>query len=353
VLRVFSDFEVADAQLAFYSYEAAVQSIITHSQRKLRHGLLPPEAHEYPLVAQLELTSKCNLNCRFCYNRSGETDRVAHDLNSDEIIDVAKQVADLNAMHVVLTGGEVFCVTEELFTVLEIFRDRAIDSFILTNGWACSEAVFRRLCEFNISGIQVSIDGPCAAIHDNARGRSGSWARAVSALYLSKECGFYTIAACVILPETFAPEYVSDYIDMCYYLGADEAILTEVMMMGRAVRNASSLAYSREMLDTVKVLRELHREKLAEYGNRMFIGWAQVPAIAMTMTTMRPPNGFVIQPDGNIQLNCLVPVSLGNVRERRLAELWETRIRFAHRDPEVARYVEQQTPVSLYYRRQD
>ena len=38
------------------------------------HGLYPKE-FSYPITLQFELTGKCNLACKHCYNRSGDKDR--------------------------------------------------------------------------------------------------------------------------------------------------------------------------------------------------------------------------------------------------------------------------------------
>jgi radical SAM protein with 4Fe4S-binding SPASM domain len=61
-----------------------------------------------PLGFDLELTARCNLNCRHCYVNLPISDPVAtsEELATGEILDLARQAVNLGAVWCILTGGE-------------------------------------------------------------------------------------------------------------------------------------------------------------------------------------------------------------------------------------------------------
>lgn len=61
-----------------------------------------------PYFGSLELTPRCNMNCRMCYIRMSpeEMAHVGKELSGKEWLRIAKEAADQGMMHVLLTGGE-------------------------------------------------------------------------------------------------------------------------------------------------------------------------------------------------------------------------------------------------------
>ena len=53
------------------------KSILAEAERinALQKAGMYPVEYKYPLTLQFELTGKCNLACKHCYNRSGDDDR--------------------------------------------------------------------------------------------------------------------------------------------------------------------------------------------------------------------------------------------------------------------------------------
>jgi MoaA/NifB/PqqE/SkfB family radical SAM enzyme len=61
-----------------------------------------------PLSFDLEITARCNLNCRHCYINlpAGDKDARAQELGAAEIMDIARQAVDMGALWCLITGGE-------------------------------------------------------------------------------------------------------------------------------------------------------------------------------------------------------------------------------------------------------
>jgi MoaA/NifB/PqqE/SkfB family radical SAM enzyme len=66
------------------------------------------KARHVPLSFDLEITARCNLNCRHCYINLPANDANARalELTRGEILDIARQTVKLGAMWCLITGGE-------------------------------------------------------------------------------------------------------------------------------------------------------------------------------------------------------------------------------------------------------
>ncbi len=65
-------------------------------------------ANGIPIAFELELTARCNNNCRHCYINLPPYDKLAqaNEMNLDQIEAIADQAVELGSLWVTLTGGE-------------------------------------------------------------------------------------------------------------------------------------------------------------------------------------------------------------------------------------------------------
>lgn len=71
------------------------------------YSLLSRHTH-MPFFGSLELTPRCNMNCKMCYIRMSpeEMAHVGSEMSGDEWLRIAQEAVDKGMMHVLLTGGE-------------------------------------------------------------------------------------------------------------------------------------------------------------------------------------------------------------------------------------------------------
>lgn len=104
------------------------------------------------------------------------------------------EAADAGLREVFLTGGEPFLLPD----IAERIRYAAgrLDTTVLTNAMLFRGSRLEALR--SLAGLpvrfQVSIDGPCAEVHDAVRG-PGSWARAVEGIAVLQQLGFQVLAS--------------------------------------------------------------------------------------------------------------------------------------------------------------
>lgn len=146
------------------------------------------------LLLQWHLTERCNLRCAHCY----QDKYTGPELGFQQWLKVLDQFTDLLTSwrqgsgrrvrgHITVTGGEPF-MRNDFLDLLEVFAaNRENFSFaILTNGSFIDAAVARQLCKLGPAFVQVSVEGT-KTTHDRIRG-AGNFDRTVSALkHLTKE----------------------------------------------------------------------------------------------------------------------------------------------------------------------
>ena len=140
-------------------------------------GAGAPRVMRSPRSIDVEITSRCNLRCKYCYYF--ENPQVEYeDLPAAEWLRFFEECGEAGVMDLSIAGGEPF-IREDLRELLKgVVRNR-MRFALLSNGGLIDDSIAEFLartgrCDY----VQVSIDGSRAETHDACRGR-GSWEGAV------------------------------------------------------------------------------------------------------------------------------------------------------------------------------
>jgi len=119
-----------------------------------------------PLELVLEVTSICNLNCKYCYVNGCKAEP-----SLSEIKRIIDEAADLSVFQFCISGGECF-LRKDVFQILEYAIKKGLDLSIVTNGTLLNKNVVKFLDELNlIRFLQISIDSHIEDIHNSVRGK--------------------------------------------------------------------------------------------------------------------------------------------------------------------------------------
>lgn len=129
--------------------------------------------------ALLELGLKCNLRCRHCASQAGAPR--PSELTGEEWDAVVDDLAALGCRAVDLMGGEVL-LSPLLDRVGGRLQQAGIPWGLLTNGWLLDARRAGHLLDLGCRGFGVSLDGAVAKTHDALRGLAGSFERALRAI---------------------------------------------------------------------------------------------------------------------------------------------------------------------------
>lgn len=336
------DFDDPECAGAFSNADLLKQKY-AQIQEHIDQGLVPGVI-ESPLACQLELTYQCNSRCIHCYNDSGSDRRKGvEELTQEQWLDVARQLGEMGVFRVAISGGEPLLLRDRLYEIMDVFRDYGVVMLMVTNGSRVTPSFVKRLVDggYRISRIQVSIDADTPEVHDYLRGHRGSWARATNAVRLLVDAGFPVVVAHTVFRNNFSR--FQNMVDLGLSLGARAIITAPCMLSGRAAtsevcRDLLLDADERErFVEEVTVAKK--RMAHARRGRPFRVRAGASVAISLRVRAIEPGRTLLIRPDGTVKVDCVLPFSIGNVRESDLLTIWRETGQSIWRHPEVLDYI--------------
>ncbi len=137
----------------------------------------------------LEVTAHCNQKCAYCYNAwrddggKGLADATTAELR--RVLDLV--LADPELEHVTLTGGEPL-LRKDLPQLIDAVAAAGRRVMIISNGGPDPDLDIRFLAQKAVAGIQVTLAGASAAVHDAHCGQ-GSYVRTTAAIARMRAAG--------------------------------------------------------------------------------------------------------------------------------------------------------------------
>ncbi len=124
-----------------------------------------------------ELTSKCNLACKHCYN--GVPYVRDNDLTLEEQLKICSQLKDINITKVQLSGGEIL-INDNWEVIAKELKSLGIRVSIITNGVLFSKQTLKKIEELDIRTVGFSLEGT-KENNDYIRG-NGTYDKVMSAI---------------------------------------------------------------------------------------------------------------------------------------------------------------------------
>ncbi len=126
-----------------------------------------------PKRAVFEATLACNLRCRHCGSIAGKAR--PDELDTDEVRDLFRQLAELGCEKLTISGGEPTC-RKDWPDLIGAAAGMGIAVGMFTNGVSFDEDAARRAKDRGLQAVGFSVDGP-REVHDYIRGRVGHFER--------------------------------------------------------------------------------------------------------------------------------------------------------------------------------
>ncbi len=175
----------------------------------------------------------CNLECSYCLTESGPG-VLRRELDSDAMLDIARQAADLGFTALGVTGGEPFMNPGMPETLLRL--GRILPTVGLTNGTLFTGprlAAVEVLAGTDVA-LQISLDSADPDVNDEARG-THNFAKVVAAIPALVERGVTVRLATTL--EAADPEDMARLCELHRGLGVPDSdhVVRPVISRGRAV----------------------------------------------------------------------------------------------------------------------
>ena len=184
-----------------------------------------------PFKLSLELTNKCQLRCKHCFNLSGQARE--NEINIQEFINIAKNFSTLGTQEIFITGGEAF-LKPEIDKLIAFSAKNFNNVTIASNGYSIDEDIIKLISLFPNIRIQISIDGT-EYNHDKIRGVKGAFKNSINNI---KKIKSYNIPITIAFTMNYENMNDLDYvIDKVKGLGCQGITISSTSDTGRAKDN--------------------------------------------------------------------------------------------------------------------
>lgn len=268
---------------------------------KYRQKILDPPFE----MAYAELTYRCNLKCKHCYNAAGDKT----ELSTEEWMKIIDEIYRCGCLRFFLTGGEPL-LHDGFFDILEYARSKPLAVGVLTNGTLLDEYMVKRMKELGVHGLHFSVDGPDDHIHDEFRGVEKSFEKTLNAIRIGLNLGFRIgVTLCVHRKNLREGK---NLVNLMETMGVTEYNFTPVIKSFREEENAITPEEYKEFIEGLP-----KREKITvyapQYARNCGIGYKEC----------------IIHPDGAVGLcppfGAEGPV-LGDLKKDTFDKIWESPI---------------------------
>jgi radical SAM protein with 4Fe4S-binding SPASM domain len=310
-----------------------------------RYGVRRPFVTAAPFLVVWNYTNACNLRCRHCYQSAGQ-EPGKNELSTEEAKRVVDEFANSGVVALAFSGGEPL-LRRDLLEVGARAKERGLFISVATNGTLLTRERCREMRGI-FDYVEVSLDG-FEETHDRFRGIPGVWRRTCEGIRNSVAEGLDTCVAITATHHNLAE--IPSLIDFVRgELGAQRVMVFNYVPVGRG----------REMVEEDLSPQE-RWELLCQLYRRMVEGFfclstaPQLSVVSLQMAEGRlgpVPTHFAsrgmlealrgrtrsladflggcgagrlycgLQPDGEVIPCVFLPLPLGNLRERRLKEIW-------------------------------
>jgi len=157
-----------------------LRGIVATAQSIAHFGLTMPQRWLSPLFVVWNLTGRCNLNCRHCYQSSVPCHNDS-EMSLPEKLDLIDQFGRAYVAMVAFAGGEP-TLSPDLEPALQRCQKYQMHTTLATNGISLTPQRCRRLADLGLRYVEVSLDSIHPQKHDHFRGAPGAWRKAVEGI---------------------------------------------------------------------------------------------------------------------------------------------------------------------------
>ena len=276
-------------------------------------------ARRYCDLLTLDVTNRCNLRCRHCFNYSGEhrSERTEH--TDDELIDAAKQIADIRPNTTCLCGGEPLLRKELVYELIRIIKKGGGTVNMVSNGSLLDGECADNLKKSGVGNVQISLDGDRES-HNWLRNDERSYDSAISAIENLIDAKVETAVSCT--PNVMNINKFDDLANTLTKMGVSRLRVQPIMGLGRA-KNIQD--YFPSTAQYMKLSLSFANKRVSREGE-ILIEWVDPNKHLQTLQSGTIIKNLMINSYGDIMISPYVPVSFGNVRNHSIAEYIESGI---------------------------
>ena len=272
------------------------------------------------LALHFELTNKCNLRCKHCYNIK-YLENFSKDLSTNEVFDIIDKAINIGCTDMGFSGGEPFA-RKDILEIIKYVKDYPIH--ILTNGLLITEEI---LDEINSLGdllieFRVSLDG--IKSHELLRGVDCNQVINKIKLLISK--GFIVTVNTMITKNSILE--LDEMYNLFKKIGIDRWRLDFIFNSGNANKNKIDNQLLLNNLSKIKSLILTYVKERPDFEldiNKMFRSAFLSSAKSINYDMSTKPCAYqgslTVRPDGNVSYCPSMETTHGNILKDNIDDI--------------------------------
>jgi len=264
-------------------------------------------------------TNACNARCQHCSSASAK--RTNDELTTREAFDLVDQLTSFGVLDLAVSGGEPL-LRRDLFGVLSHVVRQGMAVGVGSNGGKLTSDQATRLAEAGVGRFQLSLDGPAPA-HDRLRCWPGLFDRVLRTIELAMAAGLRVHVCCTI--NRLNVDELETFASFVAGLGISRLNFSRYVPTGRGT-DALDLTPEEwwQVMQRCAMLRQKYRGQLDIVGHlaQQVLLDREAAAQPTFIGCQAGVGQGAVSANGTVYPCVLLPVPVGNLRERAFAEIW-------------------------------
>ena len=305
------------------------QRMATHGKcefyLKLAHSPKTTISEKFvPLVVSWNVTRKCNLKCPHCYINA-TTETLKNELSTEEAKGLIDQISEVSRPLLILSGGEPL-LRKDIFELVRYGTEKGLKMGLGSNGSLIDDIAAKRLKEAGLKTVSISLDSSIPERHDEFRGVSGSWEKAVSAIKALRDNDMLVQVNTTVTQDNF--DEIDEIMSLVEKLGVENFHLFFLVPTGRGAKitDISPTMYE-GMIKITFAKTAKHKLNVRPSCAPQFMRIAKDVGLDMRQWIRGCIAGLYycrVYPNGEITPCPYLPIKLGNIREKSFKDIWRT-----------------------------
>lgn len=271
--------------------------------------------------ASIDVTYRCNLRCKHCFNFSGKPRK--GELTDEQLVSLAQEISELGIDSVCLCGGETLYRYNTLCEMCKIIKKNSPQTTVnlVSNGILLSREKAIGLKEAGFFMVQISLDGFTDESYDTVRQSKGRLSKVFEGIHNAMNAGLEVSLA--TLPHKKSLFEFENIIDYCHENNIYELRAQPLMPLGRGKENYDELALTDDEYDMLKSILKKKEKELADNGSRTSIHWGDPLDHYFMLQEVDYLPFLTINAFGEMVVTPYLPFTIWNLKEKSLSEFFK------------------------------
>lgn len=275
-----------------------------------------------PLVMSWNVTRECNMKCSHCYINA-TSKKIDNELNTDEAKRLMDQIYQVSRPLLILSGGEPL-LRPDIFELVSYGSKIGLKMGLGSNGSLINEKTAAKLKSAGITTVSISLDSNIPSQHDEFRGVSGAWQKAVDACKALRDNNVLVQVNTTLTQQNY--NQIDDIMALAENIGVENFHLFFLVPTGRGTKltDISPKQYE-DMITKTFAKTANHRLNVRPSCAPQFMRIAKDMGLDMRQWIRGCIAGMYycrIYPNGDVTPCPYLPIKLGNIRERDFKDIW-------------------------------